>query len=148
MQPGLSTINREKRNDRPDPVTSLQRGEEPMSKAAYFNRKLTDEQVAEIRKSAELSHELAKRFDVSARTIRSIRSRQLYRVPAPPEAPRKQAGLHVAPKPMLRPRPCMCCRKEFDSEGNHNRLCCDCKSKRSINPYEIITGVSRRVDRR
>ena len=119
-----------------------------MSKAAYFNRKLTDEQVAEIRKSAELSHELAKRFDVSARTIRSIKNRQLYRAPAPPEAPRKQAGLHVAPKPMLRPRPCMCCRKEFDSEGNHNRLCCDCKSKRSINPYEIITGVSRRVDRR
>ena len=55
---------------------------------------------------------------------------------------------HVAPKPMLNPRPCMCCRKEFDSEGNHNRLCCDCKSKRSINPYEVITGVSRRVDRR
>jgi hypothetical protein len=119
-----------------------------MSKAAYFNRKLTDDQVAEIRKSAELSHELAKRFDVSARTIRSVRSRQVYRVPAPPEAVRKQAGLHVAPKPMLRPRPCMCCKKEFDSEGNHNRICCDCKNKRSINPFEIITGVSRRIDRR
>ena len=119
-----------------------------MSKAAYFNRKLTDDQVTEIRNSGKLSHELAKLFNVSDRTIRSIRSRQLYIVPAPPEAPRKQAGLHVAPKPMLRPRPCMCCRKEFDSEGNHNRLCCDCKSKRSINPYEIITGVSRRVDRR
>lgn len=119
-----------------------------MSKAAYFNRKLTDEQVDEIRKSGKLSHELAKLFNVSDRTIRSIRSRQVYQVPAPPEAPRKQAGLHVAPKPMLRPRPCMCCRKEFDSEGNHNRLCCDCKSKRSINPYEVITGVSRRVDRR
>ena len=119
-----------------------------MSKAAYFNRKLTDDQVTEIRNSGKLSHELAKLFNVSARTIRSIRNRQVYRVPAPPEAPRKQAGLHVAPKPMLRPRPCMCCRKEFDSEGNHNRLCCDCKSKRSINPYEIVTGVSRRVDRR
>jgi len=137
-----------KANDRPDLNAPLQRGEEPMSKAAYFNRKLTDEQVDEIRKSAELSHDLAKRFDVSARTIRKIRSRQVYRVPAPPETGRKQAGLHVAPKPMLRPRPCMCCRKEFDSEGNHNRLCCDCKSKRSINPYEVITGVSRRVDRR
>ena len=119
-----------------------------MSKAAYFNRKLTDEQVEEIRNSAELSHELAKRFDVSARTIRSVRSRQVYRCLAPPEAPRKQAGLHVAPKPMLRPRPCMCCRKDFDSEGNHNRICCDCKNKHSINPYEVITGVSRRVDRR
>jgi hypothetical protein len=137
-----------KANDRPDLDDPLQCGEEPMSKAAYFNRKLTDEQVDEIRKSGKLSHELAKLFNVSDRTIRSIRSRQLYRVPAPPEASRKQAGLHIAPKPMLRPRPCMCCRKEFDSEGNHNRLCCDCKSKRSINPYEVITGVSRRVDRR
>jgi len=119
-----------------------------MSKAAYFNRKLTDDQVEEIRNSGKLSHELAKLFNVSDRTIRSVRSRQVYRVPAPPETVRKQAGLHVAPKPMLRPRPCMCCRKEFDSEGNHNRICCDCKNKRSINPFEIITGVSRRIDRR
>jgi hypothetical protein len=116
-----------------------------MSKADYFTRKLTAENIEAIKKSGKQTKELAEMFDVSTRTIRLIKSRAIHKNQKPP---RVQAGLHVAPKPMLRPRPCMCCRKEFDSEGNHNRLCCDCKSKRSINPYEVITGVSRRVDRR
>lgn len=25
------------------------------------------------------------------------------------------------------PRPCMCCKREFNSEGKHNRLCWQCK---------------------
>jgi hypothetical protein len=25
------------------------------------------------------------------------------------------------------PRPCMCCRQEFDSDGPHNRLCSNCR---------------------
>lgn len=55
---------------------------------------------------------------------------------------------HVAPKPLLNPRPCMCCRKTFDSEGAHNRLCGSCKSGRGINPFEVITGTSRQVGAR
>lgn len=42
-------------------------------------------------------------------------------------------------------RACMCCRKPFESEGNHNRLCAECRLKRSISPWETVTGVSRRV---
>lgn len=26
-------------------------------------------------------------------------------------------------------RPCLCCRKPFQSQGNHNRLCNDCRLK-------------------
>ena len=51
-------------------------------------------------------------------------------------------------KPTLTPRPCMCCRKTFDSEGSHNRLCGPCKSSRSINPFEVITGTSRQISAR
>lgn len=45
----------------------------------------------------------------------------------------------------LSQRPCMCCRKPFESEGAHNRLCPECRLKRSISPWETVTGVSRRV---
>ncbi|GAB2182646.1 hypothetical protein DLREEDagrD3_28690 [Denitratisoma sp. agr-D3] len=31
-------------------------------------------------------------------------------------------------------RPCMCCGNQFWSEGSHNRLCSNCKSK-SLSPY-------------
>ena len=51
-------------------------------------------------------------------------------------------------KPMLTARPCMCCRKTFDSAGAHNRLCGPCKSSRSINPFEVITGTSRQISAR
>lgn len=33
-------------------------------------------------------------------------------------------------------RPCMCCGKRFQSEGNHNRLCGYCKNK-SHSPYAL-----------
>lgn len=131
-------------HDRPDPAHSLQRGEKSL-KALYFGRKLTPENIEKIRKSGKQTKELAELFDVSTRTIRLIKSRAIHKNQ---KSPREQAGLHVAPKATLRSRPCMCCRKDFESEGNHNRICCDCKNKRSINPFEIITGVSRRIDRR
>lgn len=31
-------------------------------------------------------------------------------------------------------RPCMCCRREFTSEGSHNRLCSFCRPK-NTSPY-------------
>ena len=33
-------------------------------------------------------------------------------------------------------RPCLCCRKDFGSEGPGNRLCIDCRLKASdLSPY-------------
>lgn len=39
----------------------------------------------------------------------------------------------IAPK--FRTRPCLCCKKQFPSAGNHNRLCIDCRRK-DVSPYE------------
>lgn len=44
-------------------------------------------------------------------------------------------------------RACMCCRQDFQSEGNHNRLCLRCKQDRSVNPWEAVEGTSRRAGR-
>lgn len=30
---------------------------------------------------------------------------------------------------VITPRPCMCCRQTFESEGIHNRLCGNCRGK-------------------
>lgn len=45
----------------------------------------------------------------------------------------------------LSERACMCCKRPFESEGPHNRMCAECRLRRSISPWEIVTGVSRRV---
>jgi hypothetical protein len=42
-------------------------------------------------------------------------------------------------------RPCMCCKKDFPSEGNHNRLCLRCRSERVPTPWETVVGGSRRA---
>lgn len=42
----------------------------------------------------------------------------------------------VGNAPGAGPRPCMSCRKTFQSEGNHNRLCGYCKNK-SHSPYAL-----------
>lgn len=44
-----------------------------------------------------------------------------------------------------RKRPCMCCRQEFMSEGNHNRLCDECRRKPSAN--EAALGPSLKAAR-
>ena len=48
-------------------------------------------------------------------------------------------------KNALSERACMCCKRPFESEGPHNRLCPECRLRRSISPWETVTGVSRRV---
>jgi hypothetical protein len=50
-----------------------------------------------------------------------------------------------AEKKVLDRRICMCCRKEFESEGKHNRLCIRCKAERSPSPWEVVVGTSRQV---
>jgi hypothetical protein len=42
----------------------------------------------------------------------------------------------------LRPRPCLCCRDSFDSEGPHNRLCNACR--RQTEPYAGVVGTQGR----
>lgn len=48
------------------------------------------------------------------------------------------------PKPETTPRKCMCCQREFPSEGAHNRLCPRCKGDKTMTPWEVVTGESRR----
>lgn len=41
------------------------------------------------------------------------------------------------PRPVKR-RPCLCCGKQFDSEGPGNRLCAPCRIKVSdVSPFAI-----------
>lgn len=35
-------------------------------------------------------------------------------------------------------RPCLCCTKEFSSEGAHNRLCDTCRRGENLSPYRYI----------
>lgn len=35
----------------------------------------------------------------------------------------------------LKTRPCLCCRKDFRSEGAHNRLCEYCRRGENLTPY-------------
>ena len=42
-------------------------------------------------------------------------------------------SLKLKPKKVAN-RTCLCCRKPFVSEGAHNRLCGDCRT-RSVSPY-------------
>ena len=42
-------------------------------------------------------------------------------------------SLKLKPKKVAN-RSCLCCRKPFVSEGAHNRLCGDCRT-RSVSPY-------------
>lgn len=46
-------------------------------------------------------------------------------------AKRQYYGPSRKPKPSgpTTPRSCLCCAKEFESEGKHNRLCFDCRRK-------------------
>lgn len=44
-------------------------------------------------------------------------------------------------------RSCMCCKRPFDSEGIHNRLCSPCKQNRTPSPWEVVEGASRRAGR-
>lgn len=44
-------------------------------------------------------------------------------------------GLAV-PEKRARVRTCMCCRREFLSQGPHNRLCTPCRGK-SVGPYDL-----------
>lgn len=44
-------------------------------------------------------------------------------------------GLAV-PEKCARVRTCMCCRREFLSQGPHNRLCTPCRGK-SVGPYDL-----------
>lgn len=40
----------------------------------------------------------------------------------------------VIATPKAKPRPCMCCRNTFKSDGPHNRLCPTCRRK-DVSPY-------------
>jgi hypothetical protein len=42
-------------------------------------------------------------------------------------------------------RQCMCCKRDFESEGKHNRLCIRCKTERTPSPWEVVVGASRQV---
>lgn len=44
------------------------------------------------------------------------------------QAPR-QLSMHRKFKSSCKTRPCMCCERLFFSEGIHNRLCDDCKTR-------------------
>lgn len=61
----------------------------------------------------------------------SIKSRieTLARHAAAPPAP-------PAPADTRKVRKCLCCGREFNSDGPHNRLCGPCRSK-SVSPYEL-----------
>lgn len=38
---------------------------------------------------------------------------------------------------VLKRRPCLCCQREFESEGPGNRLCAICRARASdVSPYE------------
>ncbi len=49
------------------------------------------------------------------------------------DRPRKKQGAAV---PIKRVRPCLCCGRQFNSDGPHNRLCGSCRLK-SVSPYEL-----------
>ena len=45
-----------------------------------------------------------------------------------PARPRRSPGPHHRPATEVTLRPCMCCGRDFPSEGIHNRLCDRCRS--------------------
>ena len=52
---------------------------------------------------------------------------------------RKKAGA-VAAQHAQKTRECMCCHERFKSQGNHNRLCAECrKLDVGIQPVKILT---------
>ena len=48
----------------------------------------------------------------------------------------KKVDEYVDPRKVGKRRPCMSCRKNFWSEGAHNRLCMSCKSGESASEYD------------
>lgn|GEM_PF-1347309 len=48
---------------------------------------------------------------------------------------RKRRDVHGEPVP-TETRPCLRCRKPFESEGSHNRLCGPC-GKRDVSPFAV-----------
>lgn len=42
----------------------------------------------------------------------------------------------LAMRPVRKERQCMCCRRSFQSEGPHNRLCCTCRTKEKT-PFDF-----------
>lgn len=50
--------------------------------------------------------------------------------------PAKPGKQKADTKPGRAMRPCMCCRKDFLSEGSHNRLCCCC-TRIQKTPFEL-----------
>ena len=50
---------------------------------------------------------------------------------------RKRRDVHGEPMP-TEARPCLRCRKPFESEGPHNRLCGSCSNRAGdVSPYAI-----------
>ncbi len=45
------------------------------------------------------------------------------------------AGVELVP-PRCQVRPCLCCRRPFESEGPGNRMCVECRA-RNVSPYAI-----------
>lgn len=52
---------------------------------------------------------------------------------------------HGNPKKQTNKRQCMCCKRDFDSEGKHNRLCIRCKTEQTPSLWEVVVGASRQV---
>ncbi|OJY35783.1 MAG: hypothetical protein BGP11_16030 [Rhodobacterales bacterium 65-51] len=45
------------------------------------------------------------------------------------------------------PRPCMCCGRNFDSEGIHNRLCAHCRNRGDAASLSIPTNSIAKIRR-
>lgn len=65
------------------------------------------------------------------RSVEAVTSRRHYRNIYPHRA---RTG---------RERPCLCCKKEFDSDGPHNRLCYACAHAGPPGPFDLSHQVLR-----
>lgn len=55
---------------------------------------------------------------------------------SPSDAPERGGPYPAASVRSARTRPCMCCQKSFRSDGSHNRLCLNCRTKGG-NPFAL-----------
>lgn len=80
----------------------------------------TPARVADFRArwdAGEATEALARRYHVAPPYLRQLASAFGF--------PRRK-NMKLAPPPTTR-RPCLMCRRPFDSEGAHNRICGECK---------------------
>lgn len=82
----------------------------------------------EINHSEQSCMQMASRFGIRAPS----RVRHKRRVDARATAKSAYTGrLTRAARAKSTLRPCLCCRQDFPSQGNHNRLCASCRSQDS-----------------